>query len=193
MSYRDDLDALEHRHSALDAEVSRATRDRDALRSMIDTTKARLRLPVLDNIRVAAPCTESWDSMPGDDRARHCNRCNQNVYNLSDMAREEAQALLVSKEGRLCVRYFRRTDGTILSRNCPIGAARRRRRWAFGLGVVMTVLGTLFGFLSHRQKPEPLMGTIAAEPVQGQYETGGLAPPHDQGARIATPGNDRVR
>ena len=166
MSYRDDLQALVHRHNALDAEVVRAKNQRDQLRSMIDSAQARLRLPVLDNIRVAAPCRESWSGMSGDARVRHCSRCSQNVYNLSEMTREEAESLLVAKEGKLCVRYFRRAhDNTILTRNCPVGA-QRRRRWMFGIGVVVTLIGALFGFLTMRKKAAPELGLVGIEPTE---------------------------
>jgi len=32
------------------------------------------------------------------------------------MTRDEAQALIIEKEGKLCVRYFQRTDGRSSSR-----------------------------------------------------------------------------
>jgi hypothetical protein len=174
MSYRDDLQALVHRHNALDAEVVRTKKERDDLRSMIDSAQARLRLPVLDNIRVAAPCAESWAGMSGDARVRHCTRCNQNVYNLSEMTREEAESLVVAKEGKLCVRYFRRAhDNTIITRNCPVGA-QRRRRWMFGIGVVVTLIGALFCFLTMRKKSAHILGEIEAA-------QGGLAAPTRDG------------
>src|SRR5690242_16906019 len=106
MSYRSDVDALAARHQALDAEVNRVQRERDAARQLLENAKARLHLPILENIRVASPCKEDWNAMQGDDRARHCLRCDQNVYNLSDMTREEAEALILAKEGKLCVRYY---------------------------------------------------------------------------------------
>lgn len=59
--------------------------------------------------------------MVGDDRVRHCAECKLNVYNLSAMTRREAEELIASREGRLCVRFFRRPDGTILTRDCPVG------------------------------------------------------------------------
>jgi hypothetical protein len=93
-------------------------------------------LSVLDRVSVAATCPESWSGMNGDDRVRHCARCNLNVYNLSEMKRSEAEALILSREGRLCVRYFQRTDGTILTRDCPVGVSLVRRRLARVLGGV---------------------------------------------------------
>lgn len=130
MTYRDDLDALATRHAALDSEVAAKTRERDAARVLLDDAKAHARLPVLDNIRIASPCSADWNAMTGDDRARACGSCNKTVYNLSDMTRDEAEALITAREGRLCVRYYQRADGTILLADCTIGAqARRRRRW----------------------------------------------------------------
>src|SRR5215470_16116347 len=75
----------------------------------------------LQNLRVASPCRADWEQMAGDDRVRHCAECNLNVYNLSEMTKLEAERLIASREGRLCVRFFRRADGTILTKNCPRG------------------------------------------------------------------------
>lgn len=75
----------------------------------------------LDNIRVASPCSADWDEMYGNARKRFCGDCKLNVYNLSEMTRQDAENLLVTHEGRLCVRYYRRADGTVLTKNCPVG------------------------------------------------------------------------
>ena len=85
-------------------------------------------LKVLDNVRVASPCSASWDQMEGDEQVRFCRHCDRNVYNLSGMSRQEAEALVRDREGRLCVRFYRRRDGTLLTDNCPVGL-RRARRW----------------------------------------------------------------
>ena len=78
----------------------------------------------LNNIRIASPCSANWDEMYGNDRMRHCGQCKLNVYNLSGMTRQEAEALVTYAEGRLCVRFYRRTDGTVITENCPVGWAR---------------------------------------------------------------------
>ena len=84
----------------------------------------------LDRVRIAAPCPADWNQMYGDDRVRFCSQCNLNVYNLSGMRKEEAEALLASTEGRLCVRFYRRADGTVLTANCPTGLQAIKRRVA---------------------------------------------------------------
>src|SRR5262249_51221624 len=64
---------------------------------------------------------------------RHCAMCKLNVYNLSDMTRAEAEKLLSDHEGAKlpCVNYYQRKDGTIITKDCPVGleAVRRRMAW----------------------------------------------------------------
>jgi hypothetical protein len=101
----------------------------------------------LTSLEVASPCRASWEAMSGDDRVRFCDQCAKNVYNLSDMSRREAEALVRESEGRLCVRFYRRRDGTMLTDNCPVGL-RAARRWArIHLAGVWALLGGLVAFL----------------------------------------------
>lgn len=85
------------------------------------------RSKLLSHVQVAAPCNASWNDMQGTDRIRFCNECKLNVYNLSAMSAKEAEKLIIEKEGKLCARFFRRTDGTILTENCPVGLRNLRR------------------------------------------------------------------
>ena len=99
----------------------------------------------LDSVRVASPCNADWDGMIGNDRARFCGQCNQNVYNLSSMTRAEAEQLIGRTEGRLCVRYFRRADGSIMTRDCPVGLRAFRRRMSY---VARAVSSAVLSFLA---------------------------------------------
>lgn len=105
----------------------------------------------LDNLKIASPCSQDWDAMAGDSRKRFCGECKLNVYNLSDMTRYDAENLLRLSEGRLCVRYFQRPDGTVLTQDCPVGWARVRRRLstaaAAAFGLLLSLAGT-FGVIS---------------------------------------------
>src|SRR5580692_7698741 len=82
-------------------------------------------IPLLQNVRVAAPCNASWESMEevDGDRVHFCASCKKNVYNLSAISQSADEGLLRKHEGHLCVRYYKRTDGTILTQNCPVGQA----------------------------------------------------------------------
>src|SRR5262245_14282400 len=99
------------------------------------------RLTVLDDLRVAAPCPASWDDMTGNERVRFCGSCRLHVYNLSEMARDEAERLVRETEGRLCVRFYRRADGTVLTQDCQAGARWVWRRSRRPLAKVAAVLG----------------------------------------------------
>ena len=170
MAFRDDLHALEQRHEVLSAEAAAAARERDHVRAMLDEAKTRARLPILENLRVASPCRADWAKMSGDDRMRHCGDCKKDVFNLSDMTREEAEALLVERTGSLCVRYFQRHDGTVLLADCEVGQKRARRR---KLVVIAGAAAMLAGGaavaleLVHRHAgPHPTMGEVSSTYVE---------------------------
>jgi len=99
----------------------------------------------LDDVRVASPCKADWNDMYGDERRRFCGDCKLNVYNLSGMSREEAERLVTNSEGRLCVRFFRRRDGSILTADCPVGWAKVKAKTRKHLTAVFSMLATLFG------------------------------------------------
>src|SRR5262245_2331435 len=132
----------------------------------------------LDHIKIAAPCSADWDQMFSfeDKRVRFCSQCNLNVYNLSDMSRQDAEALINKTEGRLCVRFYRRADGSILTQNCPIGlkAIRRRVAWVAQvvLGMVLSLASGLGLYIFHLERKQfPLPGNQDDDAIMG------LAPP----------------
>ena len=176
MTYRNDLGALSARKEALETEVRDRQRELDDASRMVDEFHARARLPVLDNIRVAAPCSASWDKMTGDDRVRACGDCQKNVYNLSSLTRDEAETLIREKEGKLCVRYFQRADGTILLKDCEIGVKRRRRRRWMAVGVAASLAGSVFGYTRTRT-PAVAMGAVAVEAAPEVVERPHFAEP----------------
>ncbi|MEW6732542.1 MAG: energy transducer TonB [Acidobacteriota bacterium] len=88
------------------------------------------RLNLLNNVKVAAPCSMQWSEMTGNDQVRLCSQCNLNVYNLSAMTSEQAKELLRRTEGNLCVRFYQRSDGTVLTQNCPVGLKAIKKRVA---------------------------------------------------------------
>lgn len=89
---------------------------------------------ILNRVRVASPCSASWEEMPGGERVRSCEKCARKVYNLSGMSASDAAKLVREAEGqRLCVRFYRRPDGSLMTRDCPVGASLVRRRLARAL------------------------------------------------------------
>lgn len=167
-----DVEAAEARARAIEAELAR------------DAKKDPRSLPLLDRIRVASPCTASWDDMVGDDRVRFCGSCAKNVYDLSAMMREEAESFIRQAEGAACVRLARRADGRVVSNDCPVGAKKKRVRLAIAGAVGATLLGcaALAGAAKAREALAP-EGATQHEHVMGKME---IAPPP-----AATTGDDR--
>lgn len=132
----------------------------------------------LDRVKIAAPCSADWEQMFSfeGERVRFCSQCNLNVYNLSSMSRSEATALIARTEGRLCVRFYRRADGTVLTENCPVGlrALKRRVAWVAQLllGMIVSLLaGAGLSKLADAVRPRTVvtMGGIAP-PVERRAE-----------------------
>ncbi|MEQ1936197.1 MAG: hypothetical protein ABL962_20265, partial [Fimbriimonadaceae bacterium] len=130
---------------------------------------------ILDNVRVAKPCSAAWSQMSGDDRVRHCQQCKLNVFNLAGMTAEEARDLIRNREGRTCVRFYRRSDGTLITKDCPMGVAQVRMRVArliaTGAGLVLFAFafgkidpksgsGKLDGFKDRARKLAPIRKII---------------------------------
>ena len=89
--------------------------------------------------------------MYGDERRRFCSECKLNVYNLSGMTRVEAESLLINSEGPLCVRFFRRKDGTVLTKDCPVGwKAIKKRVSRTVLAFSSVIVGFFAGVFSLR-------------------------------------------
>src|ERR1700716_1584689 len=131
---------------------------------------ARFRNP-LDHVQVAAPCPADWDQMIGSERVRFCGQCSLNVYNLSSMTRSEAESLIARNEGRLCVRFYRRGDGSIITKDCPVGLRAIRRRVSYVAKAISSlVLGLFAGLGIHKVfqniapfRPERTMGIISRD------------------------------
>lgn len=166
----------------------------------------------LDYVKVAAPCSAGWDNMVGDERVRFCGQCQLNVYNLSAMTKQDAERLITQTEGKLCIRYYRRTDGTILTRNCPVGLRALKRRLSrmaaatasailsFGAGILVvtglrqrppvsaTAPPVLIKINKKLPDGPPVMGTYSA-PVyeKGQMMMGNYSTRAEIGEAIAEP------
>src|ERR1700750_3421422 len=95
---------------------------------------------LLKRMRVASPCSVGWENMAGDERTRFCNQCNLHVYNISAMTREEVSSLIKSTEGRICARLYKRADGTVLTKDCPLGLRAFRRRVSKMAGAALTAI-----------------------------------------------------
>jgi hypothetical protein len=144
------------------------------------TGTQRRTLPLLDQLRVASPCSAPWDKMVGTDRARFCGLCEKTVYNVSAMSRDEAEQFLGTVESP-CVRFYQRSDGTILTSDCPVGVSKKRRRNLL-LAALATAAAAFAGLLG--------MGTRRGTQVQGGMEA--IPPPPTAVTTVSPTGDDEV-
>lgn len=126
-----------------------------------------------DRMRIASPCNVGWENMTGDDRTRFCDQCSLHVYNISALTRDEVALLIKNTEGRICARLHRRADGTVLTRDCPVGLRALRRRIARTAGAALTAVLSLCVVAAGQSKSQEdktctaqIAVTVEREPAQ---------------------------
>jgi hypothetical protein len=198
MTYRDDGESLRAYRERVAADLEDARRaareaseratqvarleadlaDVDAKLNSLGAAMGRGRGPSLEDVRVASPCSASWEDMKGDDRVRFCGKCEKNVYNLSAMPRAEAEALLADRGASMCVRLYKRADGMVMTDDCPVGV-RHKRRVRLAVATVGGGLLAAAAAMASRQQQTCMQGTAVIEqPVmQGEITMGSVATP----------------
>jgi hypothetical protein len=145
------------------------------VRRELGTNETRFELP---NIRLSFACKQRWDDMVGDDRVRACAGCDRPVFNLSEMTRVEAAAVLATRGLTPCVRFYRRPDGTVMTSDCPTRPRRHLAVLATSLAAGAT-LAVAPAAMADPPRPDPSSAaatassgsaegiTITDDPVQG--------------------------
>ncbi|MDQ3130398.1 MAG: hypothetical protein M3Q99_06510 [Acidobacteriota bacterium] len=156
----------------------------------------------LYNIKIASPCSADWTEMMGDERKRYCGDCKLNVYNLSEMTKTQAEDLIIKSEGNLCVRFYRRADGTILTQDCPVGWQKIKQHTRVFAATAFSLIVSLFSgllFVSIFTKPKELLKkfpTVFLIPTPEMRHTTGVMAlpsptPKKKPTTKATPENDK--
>ncbi|HEV7671098.1 MAG TPA: carboxypeptidase-like regulatory domain-containing protein [Thermoanaerobaculia bacterium] len=73
----------------------------------------------LSRLRIASPCTASWDGMTGDTVRRHCAQCDRQVFDFSRMTPRQIEARVEASGGQLCARITRAGDGCLVTLPTP--------------------------------------------------------------------------
>jgi hypothetical protein len=149
-------------------------------------------LPLLQQVQVASPCPARWEDMKGDEVTRHCAQCDLQVHNLSAMTEAEAQAFLQARlgKGRVCARFHRRQDGTILTQDCPVGLALWRRRAvgaAFRIAAAGLFLATGGWMLSPARRDAAAQRLRSVQPFRAVCEWFNPAAPPLPVTRVLAP------
>ena len=127
----------------------------------------------LNRIEVASPCQESWSEMTGDQRERHCDRCEQTVYDLSGMTRDAAQSLVAKTQTgeQVCVRFRRRADGTVLTADCPTQVRKTRSRWTQARSVAAGLFALAGGLAAGCTESDAAVTQTMGKPVSPNATT----------------------
>lgn len=147
-------------------------------------------IDVLDSITIPVACPESWDAMEGDHRTRFCNKCSQNVHEVSELTTAEAVQLVTGSEKMPCLRLYRRPDGRVMTRDCLTKRERawkwlhRRSAWAAACFALL-FLGCTNPFNDNPGKP-CVMGEPPVMPNAPSHDT-------EQVARRATTADHTAR
>src|ERR1041384_45781 len=97
----------------------------------------------------------------------YCSRSTLDSHNLSAMTREQAEDLILLQEGRLCVRFYKRKDGTIISNNCPVGLRALKAKYS---STKATILKAAMTFLAYIGVLWWIEGPPAVKPVMGAVD-----------------------
>jgi hypothetical protein len=166
------LDAKRRARVAVEDRMNEVVAELGRSRTLLHRMQNKVALPTLQTVKIASPCSAEWKDMQGDDRVRHCLKCDKDVYDLSALSREEADLLLAAREGKACIRLFQCDDGTVLTKDCPVGVPlagvlalgssvattkSASTEWVKVLAALLMVLGAGLAVrwvLVHRTKPQ---------------------------------------
>lgn len=191
--FRNDAEALKTRLTSLNEEVATlrakareyetvqerlAELEREQAETLaeIEARSVKRGAPFLDTLKIASPCHEKWEDMVGDERTRYCGKCQKDVHNISALARAEAEAFLESVASSVCVRMYKRSDGTVLTADCPVGVRKKRVKRLFlaTVGGGLAAVASAVAFWRYEETTvmgamEPVaMGVTAIPEVTGQ-------------------------
>jgi Carboxypeptidase regulatory-like domain len=91
-------------------------------------------------IRIAKPCGESWEALPGDSRIRHCGVCDRDVHNVAAMVPAQLEAVLAQPGPLPCMRLVQYEDGSLLTARTD-QKPNLLRRASMALSTVMLMAG----------------------------------------------------
>ena len=82
------------------------------------------------------------------------------------MNESEVERIIASQQGRLCARFYRRSDGTILTQNCPAGVRATLRRATRVAAAAFTAVMTAVPALSGTAPGKRCIPLLQIQPAQ---------------------------
>jgi hypothetical protein len=165
-------------------------------------------LATLASVEIASPCPVQWKDLDGDERKRFCGQCKQHVFNLEELTIDEVMVMFrEARRERVCMRFFRRADGTVITRDCdsafqvakrvvarrmgtPADSGPTRRQWQ-AIGVSVAVIVVTIGiwaseaYAKHVRRMEALGGSESVTTHVKRFSAS--APPQEATRLVAPP------
>jgi hypothetical protein len=153
----------------------------------------------IQELTIPKPCGESWDTMRGGAKERFCDSCQHEVHDLSAMTRREAEALLASDNGSLCVRYTMRNEEMVFQPESSPRLMAQLRGLNSLVAAAAVAIPLLIGGCDMGAGPEPQAQAPIViqegQPLQLQTDPGAAkppAPPTAQPVEVAPPEETHV-
>ncbi len=97
----------------------------------------------IEEFKIASPCPWKWDDPYTTKRVAVCERCSLQVYNFDKMELPEAQRLIYQRENIENAKLFKRADGKFMTRDCPLGAKKKRALPLMVAGITLLFMALL--------------------------------------------------
>ncbi|HNM48427.1 MAG TPA: hypothetical protein PKN86_01950 [Candidatus Obscuribacter sp.] len=134
-------------------------------------------------LKIASPCSMNFDDMKQTEESykRFCQDCSKNVFDVASMSREQVAALVEEsfrKDGTMpCMRLYRRTDGTVITDDCPVGL-RRVRNFYRRLKATAAALAAFFLGTAPARADGPTLGEPLVDTGSKLRRMGDVCPPN---------------
>jgi hypothetical protein len=129
-------------------------------------------------LRIETPCPKAWDDLLGDERKRFCSQCQLHVHNSAELTSSEADELVKTASGRVCMRIVTDEGGTPVFKSARprTDSLRRIARWSLAAGA--SLLAACRG-----EAPVPPSGNPVGGPPGGtpQATLGDVCPADPKG------------
>ena len=139
-------------------------------------------------LKIESPCPKAWEEMTGDAKCRFCDHCQLHVHNLSAMTERERTRFTANANGRTCIAYVVRQDGSMITEGRWTRWLRPLRKvQVAGLAVLATLLPFLFSACATKRPSGMTKGKMMAPGSGKRVMLLGEAP-----TTMIAPVNDRM-
>lgn len=115
--------------------------------------------------RKVGQCQWSWpDAFYGKERYRACAICQAGVYDFTGLEREQAEAIVFKRENSKKPKFYARSDGKFMIRDCPKAVARKMQKLTLAALAIAFVASSIIALILVPPAPAPDLDRAATVP-----------------------------